>query len=66
MTELGNKITELSQSGFSYNKIMKELNCSKSTISYYLGNNQKEKAKKRRVKNKSNPDFFFTKKTLRI
>ena len=37
MTELGNKIIELKKEGYSYNKIMKELNCSKSTISYYLG-----------------------------
>jgi orotate phosphoribosyltransferase-like protein len=46
MTELGNKIVELKKEGYTYNKIMKELNCSKSTISYYLGDNQKEKALK--------------------
>ena len=43
MTELGNRIIELKNEGYTYNKIMKELDCSKSTISYYLGDNQKEK-----------------------
>jgi 5-methylcytosine-specific restriction endonuclease McrA len=62
MTELGNKILELKKDGYSYNKIMKELNCSKSTISYYLGNNQKEKALKRNKKTSSKPEFVLQKK----
>ena len=62
MTELGNKIIELKKEGLSYNKIMKELNCSKSTISYYLGDNQKEKTKKRSIKIKSKPEFVLQKK----
>jgi hypothetical protein len=41
---------------------MKELNCSKSTISYYLGDNQKEKTKKRSIKIKSKPEFVLQKK----
>lgn len=62
MTELGNKIIELKKEGYTYNKIIKELNCSKSTISYYLGDNQKEKTKKRSIKTKSKPEFVLQKK----
>lgn len=62
MTELGNKITELKKEGYSYNKIMKELNCSKSTISYYLGNNQKEKTLNRNKKTSLKPEFALQKK----
>lgn len=62
MTELGTKIIELKENGYSYNKIMKELNCSKGTISYYLGDNQKEKTKNRSVKVKSKPEFVLQKK----
>jgi 5-methylcytosine-specific restriction endonuclease McrA len=62
MTELGNRIIELKKQGYTYNKIIKELNCSKSTISYYLGNNQKEKALKRNKKTSSKPEFVLQKK----
>ena len=62
MTELGNKIIELRKKGYSYNKIMKELKCSKSTISYYLGNDQKEKALNRNKKTTSKPEFVLQKK----
>jgi CRISPR/Cas system Type II protein with McrA/HNH and RuvC-like nuclease domain len=62
MTELGNRIIELKKEGYSYNKIMKELNCSKGTISYYLGNNQKEKTKNRNNKTKTKPEFVLQKK----
>ncbi len=62
MTELGNKIIELKNNGYSYNKIMEELKCSKSTISYYLGNNQKEKILDRNKKNRQKPDFVLQKK----
>lgn len=62
MTELGNKIIELKKQGYTYNKIIKELNCSKSTISYYLGDNQKEKALKRNKKTSSKPEFVLQKK----
>ena len=41
---------------------MKELSCSKSTISYYLGDNQKEKTKNRNKKTKSKPEFVLQKK----
>lgn len=62
MTELGNRIIELKKEGYSYNKIMKELDCGKSTVSYYLGDNQKEKAKKRSIKKTSKPEFVLQKK----
>jgi len=62
MTELGNKIVELKKEGYTYNKIMKELNCSKSIISYYLGVNQKEKALKRNKKTSLKPEFVLQKK----
>ena len=62
MTELGNKIIELKKEGYTYNKIMKELDCSKSTISYYLGDNQKEKTLNRNKKTSSKPEFVLQKK----
>lgn len=53
---LGPKILELRNNGLSYNEIVKKLNCSKGTISYYCGNNQKQKNLNRQIKNrKSNP-----------
>jgi 5-methylcytosine-specific restriction endonuclease McrA len=41
------KILELRNQGKSYNQIVEILGCSKSTISYYCGDNQKEKSKER-------------------
>ena len=41
------KILELREKGYSYRKIQKELGCSKGTVSYHLGDNQKEAAKLR-------------------
>ena len=41
------KILELRKEGKSYNQIVEILGCSKSTVSYYCGNGQKEKTKKR-------------------
>jgi hypothetical protein len=66
MTDLGIKIIELKNKGYSYSKIKKELNCSKSTISYYLGDNQKEKTKQRTEKRISNPEFILHKKIYRF
>ena len=48
------KILELRSEGKSYGEIQKTLNCSKSTISYYCGENQKEKTKKRTQKRREN------------
>jgi len=64
MKELGKKILELREQGKSYNKIVSELKCSKSTVSYYCGDGQKEKSKKRINKNKKNDysKYSLTKK----
>lgn len=43
-TELCEKIKRLRELGKTYSEIQKELNCSKSTISYYLADGQKEKS----------------------
>ena len=42
--KLKEQILKLRSEGKSYNQIQKDLNCSKSTISYYCGNEQKKKA----------------------
>lgn len=42
-TELKKKIIELRVLGYSYRQISSEIGCSKSTISYHLGDGQKEK-----------------------
>ena len=41
---LKEKIISLANKGLSYRQIQKELGCSKSTISYHLGDGQKDKA----------------------
>ena len=40
---LKEKIIDLAEQGWSYNMIKRRLNCSKSTISYHLGDGQKDK-----------------------
>ena len=40
-------ILDLAKKGLSYRQIQKELGCSKSTISYHLGEGQKEKSRAR-------------------
>jgi len=47
MTELAEQIQSLYSEGMSYRKIQDELGCSKGTISYYLGQGQKEKTAQR-------------------
>jgi hypothetical protein len=42
------QILNLRNKGLSYKDIQKELNCSLGTISYYCGDNQKEKTAERR------------------
>jgi hypothetical protein len=66
MKELESKIKDLKEKGFSYNKIKSELNCSKSTISYHLGNDQKLKAKNRVKKYRSNPNSVLSEKIYRF
>ena len=41
---LKEKILALAEQGWTYNMIKRRLNCSKSTISYHLGDGQKDKA----------------------
>jgi hypothetical protein len=48
------KIIELRNEGKSYREIQKVLTCSKGTISYHLGIDQKEKTKKRTEKSREN------------
>ena len=53
---LKQKILELGKQGYSYNKIVEKLDCAKSTVSYHLGEGQKNKTKQRQIKNrKENP-----------
>lgn len=47
------KIVELRAKGYSYNEISEKLNCSKSTISYYCGKDQKSKKNNRQRKRRS-------------
>lgn len=49
-----NEILKLREEGKTYNEIKKILNCSKSTISYYCGNGQKEKVRNRTKKRRKN------------
>ena len=42
-----NRILELRDKGFSYSQIVKELGCSKATISYWLNPSSKDKTAKR-------------------
>lgn len=44
------KILELREQGLSYNQIVDKLGCSKGTVSFHLGEGQKEKTRKRRAK----------------
>lgn len=48
------KILELRNEGKSYREIQKILGCSKSTISYYCGDGQKEKTRNRTKKRREN------------
>jgi len=48
MRTLERQIIELREQGKTYNEIKNELNCSKGTISYYLGIGQKAKTRSRR------------------
>jgi len=50
MTELAEKIFALKAQGYSYRRIQEELQCSKSTVSYYLSEGQKEKTQERTQK----------------
>lgn len=66
MTELGEKIINLRTTGLSFKKIAKEIKCAKSTVSYYLGDDQKSKAHKRNQKRRSKPESVLTEKIYRF
>lgn len=51
--QVKNQILDLRKQGLSYNKIQKIVGCSKGTISYYCGKNQKEKKNLRQQKRRS-------------
>jgi len=50
-----NEILKLRNEGKTYREIQEILNCSKSIISYYCGKGQKDMAKKRVQKRRTNP-----------
>lgn len=56
------KILELRKLGYPYSKIQKELNCSRSVISYHCGDGQKEKSKQRQRKLSKNIFTIICKK----
>lgn len=58
---LKDEIINLRQSNFSYKEIANKLSCSKSTVCYYLGNNQSEKTYKRMVSNRKNRHPYYQK-----
>ena len=53
MVALKNQILQLREKGYSYDRIKSELSCSKSTISYYCGENQSHKRSVRQKKRRS-------------
>jgi CRISPR/Cas system Type II protein with McrA/HNH and RuvC-like nuclease domain len=61
---LKEKIIELKSLGYSYKEIVSEIGCSKSTVSYHVGNGQKEKALLRRKKH--DKDNIIKKKIYRF
>ena len=52
MSRYKNDILRLRDMGYSYNKIVKELGCTKSTVCYYLGADQSSKRAARQVNNR--------------
>lgn len=56
---LGNKILELRNQGFSYNAIQSKLQCSKGTISYHLGYGQKDKNLNRTRKSRKKHPYQY-------
>ena len=55
--QLGPKIKELRSKGFSYREISEKLSCSKGTVCYHIGNNQKNKTinRMRLLRSKEHP-----------
>lgn len=53
MTKLHEDILRLHSEGLSYNKIVETLRCSKSTVSYYCGQEQRQKSVDRQRDNRN-------------
>jgi hypothetical protein len=51
MTQLSDKIQDMHNRGMSYRQIQSELGCSKGTIAYHLGDDQKAKTRRRTTEN---------------
>lgn len=51
---LKDEIIKLRKKGYTYNQIKDELNCSKGTIAYHVGEGQVEKSKERSTRHKTN------------
>lgn len=65
ITELGKQILELREKGLSYNQIIKELNCSKSTVSYWCSNTTRITTKNRKARYKEeNPGLIKLQKAI--
>lgn len=52
-TKLSLQILELKAQNYSYNLIAETLGCSKGTVAYHCGTEQKDRAKARQIKNQS-------------
>lgn len=59
--DLGLKIVALRKTGYSYNKIVNELKCSKSIVCYHLGKGQKQKKQQRQIKSRKLNHPFISK-----
>lgn len=53
------EILRLRSEGKTYNEIVSELGCSKGTVSYHLGEGQKQKTNASRIKNKKIIDEYI-------
>lgn len=58
---LCDQIKELRNQGYSYSQISEKLGCSKSTISYHIGNGQKQKNAERLKKHRAKRHPFVSK-----
>ena len=56
--DMREKIIKLRESGKTYKQIAEELNCTKSTVCYYLGDNQTEKRRIRQSKRRKNNPLY--------
>jgi 5-methylcytosine-specific restriction endonuclease McrA len=55
------QILLLRSNGKTYNEIVKELGCAKSTVSYHCGQNQKQKTLDRQIKNRKKQHPYIRK-----